>query len=279
VPHYHSGPTLARERNILYPQAPDDYGTPMTANKVACVTGSGRRRVGWHVAEALARRGYAVATHYHRSEVEAEEAVRYFASLGVEAAAFQADLTDEPATRTMFEQIGNRFGRLDVLVHCAAIWSPLPLEKTTSSDVRRFFEANALSAFMCAQQAGLRMAAQSAGGCIVLLGDWATSRPYRDHAAYFLSKGTIPTLTRVMAVELAERNSQVRVNCLLPGPVMMPSSVSPEERQRVIDATLVRREGRPENVAQAVLALVENDFITGACLPVDGGRSIFANDA
>jgi pteridine reductase len=79
-----------------------------------------------------------------------------------------------------------------------------------------------------------------------------------------------------MAVELGRRNPRVRVNCLLPGPVMLPASVPAEEREQVIRATLVQREGRPENMAQAVLALVENDFLTGVCLPVDGGRTIFA---
>ena len=75
------------------------------------------------------------------------------------------------------------------------------------------------------------------------------------------------------------RNPAVRVNCVLPGPVMLPPDLPEEERRRAIDATLVKREGRPENVVQAVLFLVDNDFVTGICLPVDGGRSIFAPDS
>jgi pteridine reductase len=79
-----------------------------------------------------------------------------------------------------------------------------------------------------------------------------------------------------MAVELATRNPRVRVNCILPGPVMLPPELTAAERDEAIRATLVRREGRPENVALAVLHFIENDFVTGACLPVDGGRTIFA---
>jgi pteridine reductase len=75
----------------------------------------------------------------------------------------------------------------------------------------------------------------------------------------------------MFAVELAPK---VRVNAVLPGPVLLPESVAKEERDRAIAGTLLQRPGRPENVAQAVAALLENDFITGACLPVDGGRTL-----
>jgi pteridine reductase len=83
---------------------------------------------------------------------------------------------------------------------------------------------------------------------------------------------------RSLAVELGTRNPNVRVNCILPGPVMLPPTIPPEERERVIRGTLVHREGKPENIAQAVLSLIDNDFVTGVCLPVDGGRTIYAPD-
>jgi pteridine reductase len=120
------------------------------------------------------------------------------------------------------------------------------------------------------------MAAQESGGAIVNLGDWATVRPYLNYAAYFPSKGAIPTLTRDFAVELASRNPRVRVNAVLPGPAMLPEGLSDQERKAAIGATLVKREGSPHNVADAVLFLLRNDFVTGVCLPVDGGRSIYA---
>ena len=68
----------------------------------------------------------------------------------------------------------------------------------------------------------------------------------------------------------------MRVNCVLPGPVLLPPELPEAERREAIDATLVRREGRPENIAQAVLYLIDNDFVSGDCLHVDGGRSIYA---
>jgi pteridine reductase len=251
----------------------------MNPPHVALVTGSGKRRVGWHVADALSRRGYALAVHYRSSAAEAEETVAGFRAQGVEAVALQADLTDERSVRGLIGQTLERFGRLDVLVNCAAAWKSQRLEEVTADDVRYHFETNTLGTFLCSQQAGLVMVHQPEGGCIITVGDWAVVRPYVGYAAYFPSKGAIPTLTRCLAVELGSRNPAVRVNCILPGPVSLPPDLPEAERQQAIDATLVKREGRPENVAQAVLSFLDNDFITGVCLPVDGGRTVFASDS
>lgn len=247
----------------------------MTAEmKVALITGSGKRRIGNVVAEALAERDYAIALHYNRSGDAAERSVAEFRGQGVAAEAFKADVADESQVERMFDQVAQRFGRLDVLVTAAAVWEPKPLEETTAADVRRQFEINALGTFLCCRRGGLMMASQETGGAIVTIGDWATVRPYPNYAAYFASKGTIPTITRTMAVELARRNRAVRVNGILPGPVMLPDDLSQQEVEGAVAGTLLKRPGRPENVAQAVLFLVENDYVTGVCIPVDGGRTI-----
>jgi pteridine reductase len=145
--------------------------------------------------------------------------------------------------------------------------------------VRDHFETNTLGTFLCSQHAGLAMVRQPEGGCIITFGDWAEARPYLNYAAYFPSKGAIPSLTRCLAVELGTRNPRVRVNCILPGPVMLPPDLPADERRQAIHATLVKREGSPEHIARAVLHFIDNDFVTGACLPVDGGRSIFSTDS
>jgi pteridine reductase len=250
----------------------------MEPARVALVTGSGKRRIGWYVAQELGRRGYSLAIHYRNSEQHALQSVRDFRGRKFEAEAFGADLGNEQAVQEMVAKIVARFGRIDVLVNCAAIWTSKPLEAVTAADVREFFETNTLGTFLVSQQVGLLMTRQAEGGSVILLGDWAVVRPYIDYSAYFVSKGAIPTITRCLAVELGSRNPRVRVNCVMPGPVMLPENFPEEERERVIESTLVKREGSPHHVAQAVLHFVDNDFLTGTCLPVDGGRTVFAGD-
>ena len=248
----------------------------MSADKVAIVTGSGRRRVGNVVAQVLAARGYTIVVHYSQSANDAADTVQEIEAAGGRAIAIQADLTVEAAIAQMVEQVVDRFGRIDLLVNAAALWSPKPLESVTADDVRHHFDVNTLGTFLSAKYVGLVMTRQPDGGSIVNIGDWAIERPYLNYAAYFPSKGAIPALTRSLAVELASRNPRVRVNCILPGPVMLPADMPPAERDAVIQSTLVKREGTPEHVAHAVVFLAENDFVTGVCLPVDGGRTIYA---
>ncbi|MBS0209762.1 MAG: SDR family oxidoreductase [Planctomycetes bacterium] len=246
----------------------------MTTQPVALITGSGKRRIGSHVAEALAARGYAMALHYRSSGQDAHARVDALRASGATAEAWPADLANADEVARLVDDVLARFGRIDVLVNAAAIWRPKPLEDVTAEDVREHFTINSLATFLLGQRVGLAMCRQESGGAIVNIGDWATRRPYLNYAAYFASKGAIPTLTRALAVELAHRNPRVRVNAVLPGPVMLPPDLPPAERQQSIDGTLLRREGKPENVVQAVLYLVENDFVTGDCVTVDGGRSL-----
>jgi pteridine reductase len=249
----------------------------MTERKVALVTGSGKKRIGFHAAAALAARDYALVIHYHTSAAEAAETAELFTRThGVPVRTVKADLRDEGEVKAMVAEALGAFGRLDVLVNCAAIWRRKRLEDVTARDVQDHYDTNILGTFLTCQHAGLAMAKQPAGGCVVNVGDWADARPYLDYAAYFPSKAAIPGLTRTFAVELGTRNPNVRVNAVLPGPVMLPTDMSAAEKAGVVADTLVKREGSPEHVVRAVLHFIDNDFVTGACLPVDGGRTVFA---
>ncbi|RMF95882.1 MAG: SDR family oxidoreductase [Planctomycetota bacterium] len=250
-----------------------------TTAPVALVTGSGKRRVGNTVLRRLAERGFDTVLHYRSSTNEAEATAQDIRTAGGRCEAIQADVSVETDVVRMFQTIRDRFGRLDVVVNCASVWEPKPLEETTAEDVERQFRINTLGTFLCCREAGKIMAAQPEGGLIVLVGDWAVARPYLNYAAYFASKGAIPTLTRMFAVELASRNPRIRVNCIEPGPVMLPDHLRPSERRYAVEGTLLKREGSPENVAQAVLAFWDNDYVTGVCLPVDAGRRLAAYDA
>jgi len=248
----------------------------MGERKVAFVTGSGKQRVGWSIATALAARGYDLVIHYRTSAQEAKDTASHLREMGAKVLTVQADLSVEMDVSRIVNQAFDEMGHVDVLVNSAAIWERKTLENVTAADVRKHFDTNTLGTFLMCQQIGLRMVVQSTGGCIINIGDWAEIRPYLGYAAYFPSKGAVSALTKSMAVELGTRNPKVRVNAILPGPVMLPPDLPEAERQHAINATLVKREGSPDHVAMAVLSLVDNDFITGVLLPVDGGRSIYA---
>jgi pteridine reductase len=250
-----------------------------SAAKVALITGSGRHRLGNVVAHALANDGYDIVLHYHRSREDAQSTRDMLRQAGVRCEAYQANVARDDEVDRMFDAVAGDFGRLDVLVTNAAIWEKITLEETTADDLRRSFDVNALGTFLCARRAGLQMAQQPEGGAIITIGDWAVARPYLDYSAYFLSKGAIPALTRALAVELAHRNPKVRVNCIHPGPVMFPPGSTDEEQQQMRESTLVKDAGHPESVAAAVKFFIDNPFVTGTCLPVDGGRTIFAQEA
>lgn len=246
--------------------------------RVALVTGSGRRRVGNVIASHLADLGFDIALHYHSSQVEALDSRNELRETGVHCEAYQADVSDPSQVAAMFHSVKAEFGRLDALVTTSAIWKSCTLEEITADHLRESFDINTLGTFLAARAAGMIMVDQPEGGAIVTIGDWAIERPYLDHAAYFISKGAIPTLTRVLARELGQRNSKVRVNCIHPGPVMLPPDATPADAQARAESTIVKSADCPETVAQAVQFLIENTFVTGACLPVDGGRHMYAQE-
>jgi NAD(P)-dependent dehydrogenase (short-subunit alcohol dehydrogenase family) len=245
---------------------------------VALVTGSGSPRVGRSIALHLASLGYTVALHANHSTREAQQTVDQLRDQNSDAIAVQADLREPDQIQAMVDRVVQHFGRIDVLVNSAAIWYPTRLEDVTPEEMRKYFDINAIGTFIAARAAGLVMVGQPEGGAIINIGDWALERPYLDHAAYFPSKAAVESITRTLAVELAERNRRIRVNCILPGPVLLAPEMDEEKRSAVQSSTLLKRVGTPEHIAHAVQFLIENDFVTGVCLPVDGGRTIYADD-
>ena len=248
------------------------------AHPVALVTGSAAPRVGRAIALRLAARGCRLIIHARTSLDEAQSLAETLQQQNTDALVVQAAMEDPVTVEAMIDKAIGRFGRLDILVNAAAMWEPAPLEAVTHDLLRRYFEVNALGCFVAARAAGLQMANQATGGAIINISDWATQRPYLDHAAYFPSKGAVEAMTRSLAVELAHRNPRVRVNCIQPGPVMLSAETDEATRRAIEASVLLKRIGTAEEVAHAVEFLCENRFVTGVTLPVDGGKSIYADD-
>ena len=236
--------------------------------KTALVTGAAKR-VGRQIAWTLAEKGANILVHYHRSGPEAESLVSEIKKLKVSASAFRADLAKASDIRKMASDIFKEIPQIDILVNSASLYYKTPLKSVTEEDWDKLMDANLKGPFLLSREIGIRMA-DGRGGKIVNIADWSGFRPYKDFAPYCASKGGLITLTKSLARDLAPK---VLANAVAPGPILPPPDMSEEEKAAVAKSTLLGRWGSPEDVANAVIFLLENDFINGAVLVVDGGRS------
>jgi NAD(P)-dependent dehydrogenase (short-subunit alcohol dehydrogenase family) len=236
--------------------------------KVALVTGSAKR-LGRTIALELGKQGCNVAVHYRTSEKEAMETVAELQRMGVKAIPFQADLTDEDQVKTLMHSVAKAFGRLDILVNNAAIFARSPFEQLDLTTWRKFMEANLTSVFLCCRYAAdfLR---EGEGGVIVNISDTSAFKPWTGFLPYCVSKAGVISLTLGLARALAPK---VRINCVALGTVLPPEE-DEEWRRKMSEKTLLKRLGTPEEVAQAVLFCITCDYLTGAVIPLDGGRHL-----
>jgi len=240
--------------------------------KVALITGA--KRIGADVARELAKRGADVAVSYARSKKEADDLVAELKSAGRRSAAYQADLTDPSACATIVNQAAADFGRLDILIAMASVYVATPFDKLNLAEWEKTINVDLRSTFLCAIAAVPHMRKQG-GGRIITFSDWLprSGRPrYAGWLPYYVAKGGVMALTEALALELAPDN--ILVNAVAPGPILAPPTTTAEEHQKVADITPLGRWGGGLEIAKAVLAFIDSDFITGETLRVDGGRHV-----
>lgn len=237
--------------------------------KVVLITGG--KRIGQVVARELAARGADIAVSYRGSRAEADQTVRDVQALGRRAVAIQADVSREEDCRALVASTVASLARLDAVINMASIYKSRPFAEMTGRDWDEDLNVNLKAAFICAQAAAPHM---RDGGRIVNFADWlgASGRPaYRDFVAYYVAKAGVKALTEALALELAPT---VLVNAIAPGPILPPPDLTDEENREVVAATPLGRWGGEAEIAKAVVALVETDFITGETIRVDGGRHL-----
>jgi NAD(P)-dependent dehydrogenase (short-subunit alcohol dehydrogenase family) len=241
-------------------------------NKVALITGG--KRIGVVVASALAARGVDVALAYARSRTEAEQAAELVRAAGRRAVTLQADLSNPPACRLLVDAAAESLGRLDILVNMASVYVQRPFDDLTPADWSAVLDVDLRGAFLCAHAAVRHLRAQG-GGRIVNFSDWIarSGRPrYQGFVPYYVAKAGVIALTEALALELAADN--ILVNAIAPGPILAPPGTTDEESESVEKATPLGRWGGEGEIANAVLALLDSDFITGETVRVDGGRHL-----
>jgi NAD(P)-dependent dehydrogenase (short-subunit alcohol dehydrogenase family) len=243
------------------------------ADQVALVTGAAHR-VGKAIALELARCGVHVLVHYGGSAEAATETVRDIKSLGVDAYAAQADLSKPEGIVSLFSTLREHFGRLNILVNSAANFQQRDLLEVSLADWQETLNINLTAPFLCTQAAVAIMRQNDpSGGAIVNILDKGALHPWPKYPHHSVSKAGLWMLTQVSAASLGP---DIRVNAVIPGPVMKPAggAMSDEDWAKVGQRTALQRTGSPEDVARAVAYLVGEPFITGTVIQVNGGEHL-----
>jgi NAD(P)-dependent dehydrogenase (short-subunit alcohol dehydrogenase family) len=242
------------------------------AGKAALLTGV--KRIGGVVATELARAGCDVALVYHRSAAEAHATAARVREGGRRALALQANLADPLACRRVVDDTLKEFGRIDVFVAMAGLYTGTAFDKLSLATWNEQMDVELRSAFLCAHGAVPSMKANG-GGRIILFSDWLprSERPrYEGFLTYYVAKAGLKALAEAMALELGAYN--ITVNAVAPGPILAPPETTDKEHEAVATNTPLGRWGGPEEIAKAVLFLCASDFVTGETIRVDGGRHV-----
>lgn len=239
---------------------------------LALVTGAAHR-LGRAFALALARQGYAILLHYNASANAAINSANEIRALGVPVFPVQADLTDFTSIEMLFsaadDVLGARgVGPLRILVNSAAVMQRGDARNLSVADFDATLNLNLRAPFLCAQHAFSRM---TSGGLIVNITDIAAEKAWTGFPAYTVSKAALASLTGVLARSFAP---SVRVNAIAPGLALPAEQMPPEAWQRLVERVPLQRVASSDEITSVLLFLLENEYITGQTISVDGGYSL-----
>jgi pteridine reductase len=239
----------------------------MSSHPLALVTGAAHR-LGRVFALTLARQGYDLVLHHHHSADAAVQTGAEAESLGAGVTLAQADLRDPVQIASLFQTVDACPSLLRVLVNSAALMKPGDLRTLPIEDWDAALDLNLRAPFLLSQCAAKRM---TSGGLIVNVSDVGAQKTWTGFPAYIVSKAGLETLTRLLARALVP---EIRVNAIAPGLVLSGEQVTPEAWERLVARTPLQRPARTEEVASALEFLLENEYITGHILTLDGGYSL-----
>ncbi len=246
----------------------------LSLDQKAVLVTAGARRVGAAICRRLHAAGANVMVNYLRSGKAARELVAELNTRRAGSAAMvKADLLHVDAPERLVKAMLQTFGRLDALVNNASSFYPTPVGKLNETAWQDLIGTNLKAPLFIAQAAAAEL--KKRRGCIVNIVDIHADFPLKDYVIYSIAKGGLAALTRSLARELAPA---VRVNGVSPGPILWPDAdiwKSAKTRKAIVDRTLLKRTGEPDDIARAVeFLIVGAPYVTGQSLAVDGGRSI-----
>lgn len=238
------------------------------SGKTALVTGGGRR-IGRATALALGRSGADVVVHYRRSEAEARGVVAELVGIGVRSMAVQADLSDSSAVDQLCRDSLRLTGALDILVNSASVFGESRLDDVAAAAFGENLDINATAPFLLMRELHRHLETQRRNGSAINFLDTRVTDFDRTHVAYAVSKRALHTLTQMAAVEYAPR---MRVNAVAPGLILPPEGEDTSYLERLKSTNPLDSYGSLEQITDAVLFLLGNEFVTGQTIWVDGGR-------
>lgn len=240
--------------------------------KVALVTG-GARRIGAAIVKTVHQAGYKVVIHCRGGLSDAHALAVDLNNQRVDSAlVLQRELRDTDAPEEIMTTIMNWAGRLDLLVNNASVFIRTEGYSFNTADWQAIFDINLKVPFLLSLAAYPLL--QNHQGAIINITDIHAEKPLKGYSVYCQSKAALEMQTKTLAREFSP---EVRVNAVAPGATVWPeeaNSLSFEVKKKIIAKTPLKTHGNPEYIAQAVLALAQNPFITGQILKVDGGRSL-----
>jgi pteridine reductase len=234
--------------------------------RTALVTGASKR-IGRAIALALAKEGVNVVVHYSSSEQAARTLAEDVRKQGVNAWTVRADFAKSAETETLIARTLKVASALDILINNAAIFSPGTLQDMDFAGLMEHMRVNAWTPLVLSR----KFVSQVGAGKIVNVLDARITTNDSTHLAYILSKRVLAGLTAMMAREFAPK---ITVNGIAPGPILPPAGKDEEYLQRLAGTLPLKRHGDPADITAAVLYLLENDFVTGQILYVDGGQHL-----
>jgi 3-oxoacyl-[acyl-carrier protein] reductase len=242
------------------------------AGKIVFVTGSARR-VGRAIAMAFAEQGANLVIHHasSKSTDQARSAVEELKARGLDAIIVRGDQSNPDAVARMFAEVREHYGRLDVMVNSASILKRTELLDVTHDEWQRVINVNLTGPFLLTQHAARLMIEAEAAGVIINIADNSGLNGWPSYPHTSVSKAGVIMLTKVAALALASHG--IRVNCVVPGPVLAPPDRH-EAFERIVEHLPLGHAGSPAQVGHACVFLAQNQFATGTILRVDGGEGL-----
>ena len=233
------------------------------------ITGAARR-IGRAIALELARAGWAVAVHYHRSAEDAESLAREIAASGGRATALAAALTDESAVQALVPRAAAALGPVTCLVNNASAFEPDTIATVTRASWDTHMETN-LRAPLVLTQAFVRALPSGAAGNVINILDQRVWNPTPYFLSYTVGKAGLWMLTKTLALALAPA---IRVNAIGPGPTLPSERQSAEHFARQQRNTPLRRGPQPEEIGRAARFILDSPSLTGQMIALDGGQHL-----